>query len=103
MSGDREMKTADAPAEATEVETFRGAWPAVLVEMKDFVDLWFLAMGRRRRAQAVRVFISKALVSEAQLQPHAREFKASVARVPCPVALKATAEPAHRIEIDYRR
>jgi hypothetical protein len=88
---------------ATDVETFRGAWPGVLVEMKDFVDLWFLALGRKRRAEAVRIFISSALVAERDLQPHARAFKASVARVPCPIALKATREPAHRIEIDYRR
>src|SRR6185295_9271049 len=97
------MSTGRAQDAVTDVETFRGAWPGVLTQMKDFVDLWFLAMGKKRRAEAVRIFISSALVSESELQPHARTFKASVARVPCPIALKGTREPAHRIEIDYRR
>jgi ribosomal protein S9 len=91
------------PAEATDVETFLAPWPGVLTEMKDFVDLWFLALGGKRQAEAVRVFISRALVAQAQLQPHAREFKAAIARIPCRIELKATGQPAHRIEIDYRR
>jgi hypothetical protein len=95
--------TAGQADAAMDVETFLAPWPAVLTQMKDFVDLWFLALGRKRQAQAVRVFISRTLVSQAQLQPHAREFKASIARIPCRIELKATGEPAHRIEIDYRR
>jgi len=85
------------------VETFRAPWPAVLVEMKDFVDLWFLAQGRRERAATLRVFISKTLVSQAQLQPHVREFRKSIARIPnCRVELKATDQAVHKIEIEYR-
>ena len=88
----------------TDVEMFLAPWPGVLVEMKDFVDLWFLAMGGKRQAAAVRIFISKMLVSQAQLQPHVREFRASIARIPnCRIELKGTAQAAHKIEIEYRR
>ena len=87
----------------TDTETFAAPWPGVLVEMKDFIDLWFLASSGKRQAAAVRIFISKPLVSQAQLQPHAREFKAAVSRIPCRIELKATSEPAHRVEIEYRR
>jgi hypothetical protein len=88
----------------TDVETFRAPWPGVLVEMKDFVDLWFLALGARREATAVRIFISKALVPQARLQPHVRDFRASLARIPnCRIELKGTEQTAHMIEIEYRR
>jgi hypothetical protein len=84
------------------IETFRAPWPGVLVEMKDFVDLWFLARGRRGRAATLRVFISKALVSQAQLQPHVREFRKSISRIAnCRVEMKATEQAAHKIEIEY--
>ena len=95
-----EAREADA---MKDIETFLAPWPRVLVEMKDFIDLWFLARGTRQQAEAVRVFISKALVSEAKLQPHAREFKASISRIPCRIELKGTEQAAHRIEIEYRR
>ena len=88
----------------TDVETFLAPWPGVLVEMKDFVDLWFLALGTRREATSVRVYISKALVPPARLQPHVRDFRASLARIPnCRIELKGTEQAAHRIEIEYRR
>ena len=44
----------------THVETFLAPWPGVLVEMKDFVDLWFLARGSRPQPATVKIFISKA-------------------------------------------
>ena len=85
------------------VETFRAPWPRVLGEMKDFLDLWFLARGRRERPTTLRIFISKALVSQMQLQPHVREFRRSISGIPnCRVELKATGDPAHKIEIEYR-
>ena len=85
------------------VETFRAPWPGVLVEMKDFVDLWFLARGRRGPQATLRVFISKTLVSQAQLQPHVREFRKLISRIPnCHVELKATEQPVHKIEIEYQ-
>ena len=88
----------------TDVETFLAPWPGVLVEMKDFVDLWFLALGEGRRATTVRISISKALVAKMDLQPHVRQFKASLARIPnCRIELKGTEQAAHKIEIDYRR
>jgi len=88
----------------TDTEIFPAPWPGVLVEMKDFVDLWFLALGTRRQAATVRIFISKTLVSQAKLQPHVREFRASIARIPnCRIELKGTDQAAHKIEIEYRR
>jgi hypothetical protein len=87
-----------------ELERFATPWPEVLVEMKDFVDLWFLAMAKRRQASAVRVFISKPLVARSKLQPHMQAFKASLTNIPgCRLEIKGTDEPAHRIEIEYRR
>ena len=85
------------------VETFRAPWPGVLVEMKDFLDLWFLARGWREHPATLRIFISKTLVAQAQLQPHVRDFRNSIARIPnCRVELKATGEAAHKIEIEYK-
>ena len=97
------MRTAPDAATMTDIETFAAPWPGVLMEMKDFIDLWFLAKSGKRQAAAMRIFISRSLVSEARLQPHAREFKAAVSRIPCRIELKGTEEPAHRIEIEYRR
>lgn len=96
---------ADAMATfATDVETFHAPWPAVLVEMKDFIDLWFLATGSKRQATAVRIYVSKTLVPQSNLQPHVREFRASIARIPnCRIELKGTEQAAHKIEIDYGR
>ena len=99
----------DAKADAmthveTDIETFHAPWPGVLVEMKAFVELWFLALGNRRRASTLRIFISKTLVSQANLQPHVREFRASMPRIPdCSIELKGTDQAAHKIEIEYRR
>jgi hypothetical protein len=85
-----------------EAESFSTPWPGVLVEMKDFVDLWFLA--RRRSPATVRIFISRTLVPQSRLQPHMREFKAALAGIPdCVVELKGTDSPAHKIEIEDRR
>ena len=100
---DEEGREAGAAALATDIETFAAPWPVVLAEMKDFIDLWFLARSAKRQTAGLRIFISKALVAQAELQPHAREFKAALSRVPCRIELKGTDDRAHRIEIDYRR
>lgn len=85
-------------------ESFAAAWPGVLAEMKDFIDLWFLAGGKQREATVVRVFISKTLVSQARLQPHVSALRDALARIPnCRIELKGTELAAHRIEIEYRR
>jgi hypothetical protein len=86
----------------TEVENFPGPWPSVLLEMKDFVDLWFLT--KRKHAATVRIFISRTLVPQAKLQPHMREFKASLQHIAgCRIELKGTEAAAHKIVIEYRR
>ena len=88
----------------TDIETFGSPWPGVLVEMKAFIELWFLALGNRRRPTALRIFISKTLVAQVDLQPHVREFRASMPRIPdCRFELKGTEQPLHKIEIEYRR
>ncbi|MEO6624686.1 MAG: hypothetical protein ABIN37_07635 [Burkholderiaceae bacterium] len=70
--------------------------------MKDYVDLCFIARGRQ--LATITIFISKALVPQDRLQPHVREFRAALARLPnCRIELKATAQVAHKIEIGYRR
>ena len=52
----------------------------------------------------MRIFISRRLVPQAKLQPHMREFKASLTHIAgCRVELKGTEAAAHKIEIEYRR
>ena len=86
------------------VETFAAPWPAVLVEMKDFIDLRFVATQSTRPISALRIFVSRTLVPQSKLQPHMRAFKVSLAGIPnCRLELKATEEAQHRIEIEYRR
>jgi hypothetical protein len=86
------------------VETFRSPWPEVLLEMKDYLDLFFLALGKKRQSATVTIFISKTLVTRLQLQPYVREFRASIAQIPdCRIEFKGTQEPAHKIEIEYLR
>jgi hypothetical protein len=88
----------------TSVETFRSPWPEVLLEMKDYLDLFFLALGKKRQTATVTIFISKTLVTRLQLQPYVQEFRASIARIPdCRIEFKGTQEPAHKIEIEYLR
>jgi hypothetical protein len=86
------------------IETFCSAWPQVLFEMKDYLDLFFLAQGKKRAGATVTVSISRTLVPRTRLQPHVREFRAAVDRIPdCTVEFRATEEPAHKIEIEYSR
>jgi hypothetical protein len=88
----------------TDVETFLAPWPGVLVEMKDFVDLCFLTARNKGRVATVRIFISRTLVPQSKLQPHVREFRASISGIPnCRIELKGTEQAAHKIEIEYRR
>jgi hypothetical protein len=95
----------ETPADISlDVETFRSPWPGVLAEMKDYLDLWFLAGGARREATALRIFISKTLVPQSRLQPHVRDWRASLATIRnCRIELKGTEQTEHRIEIEYRR
>lgn len=86
------------------IQTFTAPWPDVLADMKDFVDLSFLAIGTARKGATVRIFISRSLVAQTRLQPHVQKFRASVAEIPqCLVEIKSTDEAAHKIEIEYER
>lgn len=88
----------------TSVESFRSPWPEVLVEMKDYLDLYFLSRGKQRQSATIRIFISKSLVRHTQLQPHVQRFKASLTRIPdCRVEFRGTEESAHKIEIETTR
>ena len=85
---------------SVDAENFSAPWPAVLVDMKDFIDLCFLARGRK--PSAITVSISKALVRDTELQPHMRDFRAALPRSPsCRVQLKGTEDPMHHIRIEY--
>ena len=86
------------------VETFSGGWPDVLLDMKEFVDLSFLAAGTKRRAASIRVLIARPLVPQTHLQPHIARFRHALSAMPgCRIELHSTDESAHRIEIEYRR
>ena len=86
------------------VETFSGPWPDVLIEMKEFVDLSFLAAGTKRRTASVRVLSARQLAPQSHLQPHIARFRQALLRIPsCHIELKSTDEDAHKIEIEYRR
>lgn len=85
-------------------ERFRSPWPGVLIEIKDYLDLSFLALGTRRGNAVVRVLISKALVPQQQLQPHMAKFRVALVRIPdCRVEIGATEEAWHSIEIECGR
>ena len=86
------------------VETFSGTWPDVLVDMKEFVDLSFLAAGRTRRATSIRVLIARQLVPQSHLQPHIARFRQAISAMPnCEIELRSTDLALHQIEIEYRR
>jgi hypothetical protein len=86
------------------VEAFSGPWPDVLSDMKEFVELSFLAAGRKRRAANIRVLIARELVPSSYLQPHIARFKQALSGMPsCRIELKSTDQPMHTIEIEYRR
>ncbi len=86
---------------------FAAPWPAVLVEMKDFVDLARLATGGAYTAMAVKVNIAKTVPAE-WLAPSAHspfgQFRALLDALPrCRVGYAAVELPAHRIDIEIQR
>ena len=86
------------------VEAFSGPWPDVLIDMKEFVELSFLAAGTKRRAANIQVLIARQLVPPSCLQPHIARFKQAISGMPsCRIELKGTDQPVHTIEIEYRR
>jgi hypothetical protein len=86
------------------VETFSGPWPDVLADMKEFVELSFLAAGTKRRAANIRVLIARPLVPPTRLQPHVARFRQAISDMPgCRIELKSTDQTVHTIEIEYRR
>ena len=86
------------------VKRFSGPWPEVLGDMKEFVELSFLAAGTQRRAANIRVLIARPLVPPMRLQPHVARFRRTLSEMPgCRIELKSTAQTMHTIEIEYRR
>jgi hypothetical protein len=86
---------------------FAAPWPAVLVEMKDFVDLARLAAGGAYSAMRVSVAIAKTVPAEAldssPLSPFG-QFRAILAALPrCRVEYTAAEHPAHRVDIEMQR
>ena len=86
------------------LETFSGPWQDVLIEMREFIDLSFLAAGTQRRSANIRVLIARQLAPQSHLQPHIARFRQALSRMPsCRIELNSTDEGAHKIEIEYRR
>jgi hypothetical protein len=84
-----------------DAESFDSPWPGVLARMREYIELCCLARGRA--PEAITVYISKRLVKESQLQPHVRDFRATLPNQPaCRTQLKGSDAPAHRVEITYR-
>jgi hypothetical protein len=73
-----------------------------LVEMKDFVDLWFLAMGRARRPRRCASSF-QAAGAQAKLQPHMRRSRRRSRTFRLPPRAQGHRRAGAPIEIEYRR
>ncbi len=78
-----------------EQRQFSSAWPHVLVEMKDFVQLALLSAGSWQRA-VVEVRIAQELVKNKPLQPYFGEFLGELSgNNACQVRAKSSPDPQH--------
>ncbi|MBL6986266.1 MAG: hypothetical protein ISR72_04320 [Methylobacter sp.] len=83
---------------------FATPWPAVLVEMRDFIDMARLFHVGRYKALAVRVVISKSVPAECLNQSAFQAFRTAIIATPGIKAEFAAAEhPAHRVDIEIQR
>ena len=87
---------------------FASPWPAVLVEMKDFVELARLAVGGGYRQMRVSVKISRAVPVESLASPPVEQFRQwleSIPRCPRPAGgfFATHAQTFHRIDIEIER
>ena len=87
---------------------FASPWPAVLVEMKDFVELSRLALGGGYRSLQVQVTITKDVTKESLTSPAVREFCDWLEKIPrCqkPVGgfFSAHDHANYRIDIEIER
>jgi hypothetical protein len=87
---------------------FDAPWPAVLVEIKDFIDLARLSTGGAYQAMAVKVELAKSLVSAESLAARPAspfgQFRAILASLPrCQLDYAATERSAHRVHIEILR
>lgn len=87
---------------------FASPWPAVLVEMKDFVGLARLALGGGYRQIRVRVSISRSVPVESLASPPVEQFRLwleSIPRCQRPAGgfFAIHDQPLHRIDIEIER
>jgi hypothetical protein len=86
---------------------FAAPWPAVLVEMKDFIDLARLSTGGAYPAMAVTISIAKSVPPEELARLPSSpfgQFRAILEALPrCRVEYAAIDRPAHRVDIDIQR
>ncbi len=87
---------------------FASPWPAVLVEMRDFVELARLATGGDYRQLRVSVKISKTVPLASLTSPPVGQFRQWLEGIPrCPKPQQgffAThGQPFHRIDIEIER
>lgn len=84
------------------VQEFGSDWPAVLVDVLEFIVLTQLSLGRGRAA-AVRLSLSRQRVAADQLRPHVEHFRASLAQQLPTARLDVVAghHARHRVEVDY--
>lgn len=86
---------------------FAAPWPAVLVEMKDFIDLARLSTGGAYESMAVKIGVAKSVPAEL-LDPSPAspfgQFRAILSAFPrCRVEYAAVEPPAHRVHIEIQR
>lgn len=86
---------------------FTAPWPAILVEMKDFIDLARLSTGGDYLSMTVKVNIAKTVPAES-LTPSAvspfGQFRVILGGLPrCRVGYVAVEHSAHRVDIEIER
>jgi hypothetical protein len=86
---------------------FDTAWPAVLVEIKDFIDLARLSCAGDYAEMKVNIVIAKTIPAEwlnsSPVSPFG-QFRAMLDTLPrCRVGYSAAEQPAHRVDIAIQR
>lgn len=83
-------------------QEFRSPWPGVLHDIKEYLMLTHLSLGRGRPGR-IAVHLSKHCVAASELQPHATNFRVELAaQLPAMhLSLAAADIPQHKVEVCY--